>query len=135
MRIKNRYKQKRGGVRRGLKEARKRYQAPVTIIKADGTRQTVDSHVYHAISHATPEEILVHGLRQLPYEKYLETPHWRFLRRKMLKRAEHKCQRCRAGMVVLHVHHKTYERRGEERLSDLIVLCEKCHSQEHGLVN
>jgi len=31
----------------------------------------------------------------------------------------------------LHVHHKTYERRGEERTSDLVAICLDCHGKEH----
>lgn len=30
-----------------------------------------------------------------------------------------------------HLHHKTYERLGNERDSDLVVLCEWCHNKLH----
>jgi hypothetical protein len=31
----------------------------------------------------------------------------------------------------LDVHHRTYERVGQEQLRDLIVLCRTCHSRYH----
>lgn len=48
----------------------------------------------------------------------------------MLRRADYKCQLCnREG--TMNVHHKTYERLGEEQLNDLIVLCQDCHAKFH----
>jgi 5-methylcytosine-specific restriction endonuclease McrA len=39
-----------------------------------------------------------------------------------------KCERCgRAG--DLELHHKTYERLGNERFSDLELLCNPCHGE------
>lgn len=36
--------------------------------------------------------------------------------------------RCRT-----EVHHKTYERVGNEDLDDLEILCEDCHGKHHGI--
>jgi hypothetical protein len=69
-------------------------------------------------------------LRRIPYAQYLKTEHWKNLRSKMLKRAKYKCELCNDNRR-LHVHHKTYERRGCEWKSDLIVLCEDCHAKFH----
>ena len=41
-----------------------------------------------------------------------------------------KCQLCNKS-GELNVHHRTYERRGEESYSDLITLCEDCHTLFH----
>ncbi len=70
-------------------------------------------------------------LRALPYEAYLRTPHWRRVRSAALAWAEGRCQVCNIGRE-LEVHHRTYERRGEERQADLTVLCARCHSHFHG---
>lgn len=63
-------------------------------------------------------------------EVYLRSEHWRITRRAALERAEHHCQVCsRTGH--LDVHHNTYERLGEERPADLLVLCRRCHDLFH----
>jgi hypothetical protein len=70
-------------------------------------------------------------LTTMPYQDYLATPEWQETRTAALKRAAHKCQLCGAT-ALLNVHHNTYERRGHEIDSDLIVLCEGCHAKHHG---
>jgi HNH endonuclease len=75
-------------------------------------------------------EATIRALRSMPYSEYLQTEHWKTLRAGMLRRAQYKCQVCyRSG--ALQVHHRTYERRGDEDWSDLIVLCGDCHSTFH----
>lgn len=75
----------------------------------------------------------VEMLRALPYPEYLKTDHWQALRRAALKRAKYACQVCNTDDEQLDVHHRTYERRGEELASDLIVLCHTCHGRHHGI--
>ena len=70
-------------------------------------------------------------LQTMPYREYLQTPEWQNLRIRKLKLAYFSCQLCNVSNVSLHVHHKTYERRGCEYLNDLIVLCHKCHEVFH----
>jgi hypothetical protein len=70
------------------------------------------------------------ALRTMPYPDYLLTPEWAERRRGALRRADHACRTCGAG-GRLHVHHRTYERRGEEPPDDLLVLCEDCHLAVH----
>jgi len=74
--------------------------------------------------------IRLHALKTMPYGEYLQTDEWQETRRKALKRAQFKCQLCNSG-GQLNVHHRTYERRGEEDYTDLIVLCKNCHSKHH----
>lgn len=76
------------------------------------------------------EEARLRWLKEIPYAHYLKTDEWKETRRKALKRARYKCELCNAE-GVLNVHHKTYERRGEEDNKDLIVLCKDCHSKFH----
>lgn len=80
-------------------------------------------------------QIRLHELRTMPYRDYLQTPEWEEKRAKALRRANYSCQLCNAEKVELHVHHRTYERRGEEYASDLIVLCYSCHGRFHGKEN
>jgi hypothetical protein len=70
-------------------------------------------------------------LRSMPYRAYLRTPEWQDRREAALVRARWRCQLCNANDVRLDVHHRSYERRGEERDDDLTVLCAWCHSHFH----
>jgi len=70
------------------------------------------------------------ALRTMPYPDYLQTPEWAARRRTALRRAGDACQTC-GGHGPLHLHHRTYERRGEELVDDLVVLCEDCHLAVH----
>jgi hypothetical protein len=72
-------------------------------------------------------------LRSLPYEKYLITGWWKMRRRQELKAAGFHCSNCMECNRKLHVHHKTYERLGEELSEDLAVLCDVCHGAIHGI--
>lgn len=69
-------------------------------------------------------------LRFMPYQEFLKTAEWQETRQNALKRARFMCQACSAG-GTLHVHHRTYVRRGAEYASDLIVLCAECHETFH----
>lgn len=65
-----------------------------------------------------------------PYAKYLQSEHWQTIKRIKLEQAVGGCQLC-GSRVSPHVHHRTYERRGCERLEDLTVLCAHCHESFH----
>lgn len=64
------------------------------------------------------------------YRDYLQSPEWAVVRRLALEQADHACRLC-GGRDGLDVHHRTYERLGQERLADVIVLCRDCHSRFH----
>ncbi len=82
----------------------------------------------HAIL-ASPQE-----LRDLPYGEYLQTPHWKRKREEKIRAVGRRCQVCNQGPGPLDVHHRTYERLGEELDVDLTALCRSCHHlfHEHG---
>lgn len=71
--------------------------------------------------------------KTMPYREYLKTDYWRRVREEKLYRAKNKCELCGAYHLILNVHHKTYEHRGDElnNLRDLIVLCADCHGKFH----
>lgn len=63
-------------------------------------------------------------------EVYLKSEHWREQRLGALERAGDRCQVCN-GTKRLDVHHRTYERLGNEAPMDLTVLCRGCHDLFH----
>lgn len=66
------------------------------------------------------------------YTDYMNSKAWNKKRRARLKKDNYTCQGCGEKNKPLDVHHKTYERFGHERLSDLESLCRRCHDQKHG---
>ena len=60
------------------------------------------------------------------YEAYMASAEWRALRSRALERDRNQCQTC-LSEDDLEVHHKTYERLGNELMEDLITLCHDCH--------
>lgn len=76
----------------------------------------------------------VHLLRSMPYSDYLQTPEWAEKRQLALARDGYRCRVCNER-EHLHVHHRTYIRRGNEDLDDLTTLCESCHDHFHKKFN
>ena len=72
-------------------------------------------------------------LKYIPYKDYLKSEHWKSLRLVKLEEANNRCQLCNS-VNHLNVHHRTYERRGREHLSDLTVLCQPCHGKHHNIM-
>jgi 5-methylcytosine-specific restriction endonuclease McrA len=79
-----------------------------------------------ALHRVSPE---VRRLRALPYADYLQSDHWRQFRAWILAR-DYGCRLC-ASRKWLEVHHLNYDRKGQERKEDVIVLCRKCHDKWH----
>lgn len=69
----------------------------------------------------------------LNYYAYITSDEWRNKAEKAKARAGYRCQICNAHQsdVMLHAHHRTYERLGNERPDDITVLCEECHGKFH----
>jgi len=68
------------------------------------------------------------------YHQYLASREWAARRAAALERAGHRCQVCNADRWFagsLEVHHRTYERLGNEAPGDLVVLCRHCHDLFH----
>lgn len=75
--------------------------------------------------------LITQALKDMPYAEYLRTEHWHAVRSKALKRAGYKCEIERRHEGRLHVHHNNYECRGEEKDTDVNVLCDTCHHTWH----
>jgi 5-methylcytosine-specific restriction endonuclease McrA len=73
----------------------------------------------------------LNALRTMPYREYLQTAEWLARRKQHVKSAGYRCQVCNASGVQLNVHHRTYERRGNEYYKDLLALCRNCHEIFH----
>jgi len=65
-------------------------------------------------------------------QKYIQSDKWKILKEKRLKIANRSCEICKRKNN-LQLHHITYERLGDEIIEDLIILCKKCHQQQHDI--
>lgn len=72
----------------------------------------------------------VQELRALDYRTgYLLHPWWRLTRKRKLAETNGRCERC--GDRAKEIHHRTYDRLGEELMEDLEALCQSCHRDQH----
>ena len=88
----------------------------------------------------TRERHLRYGWAELPdgtcmrYEEYLKSPHWAKVRKRYrASKLPQVCLGCDNPRVEFH--HRTYERLGHERLTDLAPVCSKCHAASHEAYN
>ena len=68
------------------------------------------------------------------YDAYLHTKHWKLKRRHIYKIRNKTCELCKKKINYnesYNVHHKTYDRVGNEKDSDLMLLCPECHKLIH----
>ena len=82
-----------------------------------------------------PERLRILGYSS--YRSYLMSSHWQDVRRrfyasKLVYRVNGQpcCDACRR-MRKLSLHHRTYARLGQERLNDLMLVCDECHKMIH----
>src|SRR6516165_5965948 len=64
------------------------------------------------------------------YAHYIQSPEWKKLCALVKKRAGNRCERAEPGMFCpgrLSVHHRTYDRFKNEKLTDLELLCDRHH--------
>ena len=67
-----------------------------------------------------------HFVNERPDKKHPNPKHWKDVREEALLRDKNRCVSCNQK-ENLEVHHRTYERFGNEKLSDVYVLCKTCH--------
>ena len=67
---------------------------------------------------------------RMTYAEYIASSAWDTRRRQRLEKDAHRCQGC-GSEDGLHVHHRTYDRLGNELPRDLITVCEVCHGFIH----
>jgi hypothetical protein len=77
------------------------------------------------------------GLLKGTYKLYLNTEHWKEIRKKKLE-SKPICEMCKKEKAT-QVHHLYYNDRNgksilyKEKLSDLVSVCKKCHEKIHNL--
>ena len=72
--------------------------------------------------------------RHYCYKEYLKSEEWKIIKRLAKESANGKCRFCNST-ENLQVHHRKYFKNwGQERLCDLTVLCENCHSLAHACI-
>ena len=64
-------------------------------------------------------------------DPYWDSPEWRHVRNKRLRRDGYRCQKLKVGVRCMSskgvaVYHRTYERYGHEVIGDLVTVCEAC---------
>lgn len=101
--------------------------APVRIIRLDGTDVSVSAKRVGDFLRASPAT----QTHRSSYLAYIRSPEWRSRREWIMARDDGFCP---CGAKAEHVHHKTYERLGNELPSDLVAVCEPCHVRIHQLV-
>ena len=70
---------------------------------------------------------------QRHYSAYMRSPEWARKRTATLNRQGRFCRSC-GSTQALNVHHRSYANLGRETNSDLVILCETCHTGVHQLV-
>jgi len=109
--------------------------------KERGIKKILKDYLKYAqlniIRSASKEEIgeikkkeFIKKLQSMRYKDYLKSQYWQAIREKALKNADYRCQLCNS-QENLNVHHRTYTNKGNEKLEDLIVLCNECHKIFH----
>jgi 5-methylcytosine-specific restriction endonuclease McrA len=80
-------------------------------------------------------EAEIRRLTLLPYRDgpggYRDSIWWKRRRYARMLKAGGKCERCGVVTTKFDVHHVNYDRLGEERDTDLEVLCRTCHEGHH----
>jgi len=63
------------------------------------------------------------------YAEYLKSEHWLAFRLEVLTFWEYDC--CLCKRKADDVHHNTYQRKWQEKLTDCVALCSDCHKRFH----
>lgn len=78
------------------------------------------------------------GLRTVAkegYQDYIRSREWQAVKMRYWESKLPKaCYGCGVSKEGMHLHHRTYKNLGQERLRDLVPLCQLCHCETHDLV-
>lgn len=104
-----------------------------SIVAFEAYLQSQNGPVIEIVDGKEKREFAERTLAQHKYRsEYLQGEHWKQVRLEKLRSVGFSCENCRIPQFPLDVHHKTYVRKGNERLDDLAVLCRSCHEKAHG---
>lgn len=118
-------------VRRSQRKGHGHYAEGYTVICDQCWESIQEERSAHWRKQESMRDARLLELRTMPYREYLKTPEWQARRSQHVKSAGFRCQVCNASDVQLNVHHRTYERRGNEYYKDLLALCRDCHEIFH----
>lgn len=64
------------------------------------------------------------------YIRVLKSARWKKMKKDRIWAVRFRCEQCGEGGTerTLQLHHKTYERLGQELPEDVVLLCSACHS-------
>ncbi len=65
------------------------------------------------------------------YHFYLQSDQWKGIRSQVINRDKGVCQICKEETLLPQVHHLTYKNIFNEKLEDLITICDNCHREIH----
>ena len=84
--------------------------------------------------HNTPTHTAKYKSEPLtPYQFFLGSKEWGAIRDNLFSLRGRQCERCQS-IHNIQVHHLNYSKPwGQEEPEDLEILCETCHSKEHGI--
>lgn len=68
-------------------------------------------------------------------KEYLNTRHWKQMRKDIYCYRNGNCQKCHRHLMfqMSRVHHLNYDNMGNETKDDLMLLCDDCHAEIHGV--
>ena len=76
---------------------------------------------------------LIKEYRKNPYGERRQSKEWGILKKRIHRRDGYRCRLCGRNDLPLHLHHCSYDNYAQEKLADLITLCEECHRGFHFL--
>lgn len=115
-----------------VEEAQRR-GVPVEVVEQEFQARYAARQREMALRQAVPNTPQYLG--QMPYGEFLQTGYWKKVRKQVLFRDGHHCQKCKRWLQPqdLVVHHLTYANHGDEanHMEDLVTLCKSCHNGIH----
>lgn len=68
----------------------------------------------------------------MDYQDYLNSDEWKELRKQAYRRSKNRCELC--NNTAHSVHHIKYPKHySQDKLKNLLVVCDSCHNKLHGL--
>jgi hypothetical protein len=105
--------------------------APVTVKRMDGTVVgEAPASTFRSKKAAPMLEDLAAEAGFVSYAAYLQSAHWKRLRRRVLQRDNWRCRLC-GRKKELQVHHDRYISLLSEDIRWLKTMCRKCHDRIH----
>lgn len=103
-----------------------------------GNRQISFSELRSIINKSYDDQIAAY-IQTMNYKDFLNSSYWKAIAKYRKYKADNKCCMC-GSKEKLNVHHNTYKHHGYEHIysfmmSDLTVLCNKCHEKFHFEIN